>query len=352
MSHKNKNREKLISDFVHYQRDEMTGKERNSFEKKLQKDSFAEDAAEGFSLLSPEEISSDLNDLQNRIKSRTVKRQRYIVYRIAASVAVLMVISTLLFVINRNKTSKQLAINSVQSEKKQIIKEQPPLKQIQAEAPPEKPAGISEKKSGNPVSRQLKMEKSKSAVPVDNKNITEAQNKDSISEIRTEVFQQSFTDKDIAPTARALARAKTPESKEFEVKRDSQVQVRLDTSISALSEVVVVGYGSKRAESEKEDVSTGYTPPSPVNGKSDFDKYIKENQHRPDTITADQRAVVVVSFLVRINGSIDSIRIVKSPGKIFSDEAIRLIKSGPSWKPAENKGKPIEDAVRIRIVFR
>ena len=341
-----------MSDFVHYQRGEMTGEERNSFEKKLQKDSFAEEAAEGFSLFSPEEISRDLINLQNRIKSRTVKRQGFMVYRIAASVAVLMIVSTLLIVINRNKTSKQLAVNSVQSEKKQIIKEQPPLKQILAEAPPEKPVGVMEKKSGNTVSGQLKMEKVKSAVPVDNKNIAEVQNKDSISEIRTEVFQQSFTDKDIAPTARALARAKTPESKALEAKRDSQVQVKPDSSVSALSEVVVVGYGSKRAESEKADVSAGYTPPRPVNGKSDFDKYIKESQQRPDTITAGQRAVVVVSFLVRINGSIDSIRIVKSPGKIFSDEAIRLIKSGPSWKPAENNGKPIEDAVRIRIVFR
>ena len=142
------------------------------------------------------------------------------------------------------------------------------------------------------------------------------------------------------------------ESKEFEAKRDSQVQVKLDPSISALSEVVVVGYGTKKAKSEKEDVSTGYAPPSPVNGKLNFDKYIKENQHRPDTITTGQRAVVVISFLVRINGSIDSIRIVSSPGKIFSDEAIRLIKSGPSWKPAEDNGKPIEDEVRIRIVFR
>ena len=169
MSHKNKNREKLLSDFVHYQRNEMTGEERNSFEKELQKDSFAEEAAEGFSLLSPEEISRDLIYLQNRIKSRTVKRHRFMVYRIAASVAVLMVISTLLIVIDRNKTSKQLAVNSVQPEKKQIIAEQPPAKQI----------------------------------------LAEAQNNDSISEIRPEAFRQSFTDKDIPPTAAAPARAKT-----------------------------------------------------------------------------------------------------------------------------------------------
>lgn len=411
MSRKNKNREKLLPDFVHYHRNEMTGEERNSFEKELQKDSFAEEAAEGFSLISPEEISKDLIDLQSRIKARTVRRQRFMVYRIAASVAVLMLITTLFIVIDRNKTSKQLAVNSVRSEKMPIIKEQPAEKQNLAETPPEKPAGITEKKSDQSVPGKLKMEKAKSTVPVDSKNIAGAQNNDSISEIRPTAFQQFRADKDITQPAAALARVKTlsrlkisgkvlssednlpvpganvlikgtskgvitdaggnfnitlpdsnnrtlianfvgMESKEFEAKKDSQVQVRLDPSISALSEVVVVGYGTKRAESEKEDVSTGYAPPSPVNGKPNFDKYIKENQHCPDTITAGQRVVVVVSFVVRINGSIDSIRIVRSPGKIFSDEAIRLIKSGPSWKPAEDNGKLIEDEVRIRIVFR
>jgi protein TonB len=62
--------------------------------------------------------------------------------------------------------------------------------------------------------------------------------------------------------------------------------------------------------------------------------------------------VVIVSFLVQTNGNIDSIRIVKSPGKSFSDEAIRIIKSGPQWKPAENNGKPVEDVVRLRLVFK
>jgi TonB family protein len=142
------------------------------------------------------------------------------------------------------------------------------------------------------------------------------------------------------------------ESKEFEAKTDSQFQVRLDPSVSALSEAVVVGYGVKRAESEKEEAIAGYVPPQPANGKADFDKYIQENLHRPDTATAGQRIVVVVSFLVHTDGRTDSIKIVRSPGRSFSDEAIRLIKSGPSWKPAEENGKKTEDEVRVRIVFR
>jgi protein TonB len=62
--------------------------------------------------------------------------------------------------------------------------------------------------------------------------------------------------------------------------------------------------------------------------------------------------VVVVSFLVQTDGSIDSIRIVKSPGKSFSDEAIRILKSGPKWKPAEDNGRQVEDIVKLRLVFK
>jgi len=43
---------------------------------------------------------------------------------------------------------------------------------------------------------------------------------------------------------------------------------------------------------------------------------------------------------------------VRSPGRIFSEEAIRLLKEGPEWKPAISNGKTTEDKIRIRIVFK
>jgi protein TonB len=61
---------------------------------------------------------------------------------------------------------------------------------------------------------------------------------------------------------------------------------------------------------------------------------------------------VILNFLVRADGTIDSIMIIKSPGKKFSDEAVRLLKTGPAWKPAEEDGKPVEDEVRLRLVFK
>ena len=83
-----------------------------------------------------------------------------------------------------------------------------------------------------------------------------------------------------------------------------------------------------------------------------FDKYIRENLQWPDTLYSGQKAIVVLGFPVPTDGSIDSIKIIRSPGKPFSDEAIRLLRSGPSWQPAVDNGQIIEDQVRLRIVFK
>ena len=48
MSDRNKNKKSLLADFFRYQKDKLSGKERNSFERELQKDNFAREAAEGY----------------------------------------------------------------------------------------------------------------------------------------------------------------------------------------------------------------------------------------------------------------------------------------------------------------
>lgn len=349
MSHKNKIRNKFLTDLARYHQNEMTGKERNSFERELQKDPFAEEAAEGLGSISKEKSYKDLTDLQKRIIYRNASKQRFMVYSIAASLAVLIGISVLFILFEKYKTANRLADNSDQSKKIEIIKSRPLIAPVVKDAPTEKHAFSPEKIKSKSVRKETPTGAGRNVSQTDKSETITTGKNDSLSEKKVQPVAADITSEkmNVVANERSL-----PSAKEFKANADLQSQVKSDSDVSALSEVVVVGYGRKRAESEKEDVSTGYTPPSPVNGKSDFDKYIKENLHRPDTITAGQRAVVVVSFLVHVNGSIDSLRIVRSPGKIFSDEAIRLITSGPSWKPAEDNGKPVEDEVRVRIVFR
>ena len=406
MSDTNKNKRTRLTDLFRYHRNELSGKERNTFERELQKDPFIEDASDGYASVSPEEALKDIKSLQKRLKTRTGRIQRANIYRIAASIAVLMIISTLFIILEKNKPDKQLAINAAQPETLDIAKNEPVPERVLKEISSEKPVVTPEKKTERPGQKKQAAVEDNQVEAVDNNKIAEAIKDNSISELKTKRAESNLS-RSAAPSS-ALAREKSVaysvrgtilssednqpvpganvmikgtttgvvtdsggkfninlpdtsnrtlvaglvgmESKEFSAKPDSEIQVKLDPSVSALSEVVVVGYGTKKSgdETRNED----YKPPQPATGKSEFDKYIRENIHRPDTATTGQRAVVVLTFLVRTDGSIDSIRVVRSPGRLFSDEAIRLISSGPSWKPAEDNGRKINDVVRLRVVFR
>jgi hypothetical protein len=110
MSDRNRNKKSRLSEFLRYQKDEMSAKERNSFERELQKDPFAEEAVEGFASITHEEASKDILQLQKHIKLKTVSHHRMIFYRIAASVAVLLVISSVFLIVERNKSVSQLSV--------------------------------------------------------------------------------------------------------------------------------------------------------------------------------------------------------------------------------------------------
>jgi TonB family protein len=148
------------------------------------------------------------------------------------------------------------------------------------------------------------------------------------------------------------------DTREFTARKDADMKISMTPSLLALSEVVVVGYG-KAAKSDAagaavagDQAEAAYVTAQPVTGKDEFDRYIEENIQNPPSLPADQRVAVVLSFTVKSTGIIENLKVIRSPGQEFSDEAMRLIREGPGWKPAEENGTTIDDEVRIRIVFK
>lgn len=415
MSERNKKVNDRLSDFIRYRENKMTARERNSFEKDLQKDPFAEEASEGFENIDPSLAGDDITRLRNQINKRARRKQRVLWYRIAASVAVLMIISSILILINKKSPSGQLSYTPVteQSEDIQTTKDQPATetnvpaatieKKLPTAAGPERSTKSPAKTIENKNKPDEKLEKNREEVTLENRasmKVAEVAEPDqvfavdkampakpvmakkssvSLSTIKGRII--SSEDKQPIPGVNVTVKGTSigtvtdvdgnfnlnsvdaanrvlvanfvgMESKEFKAVEDSSIEIMLNPSEIALSEVVVVGYGVKSAGNEAEEAVNQYNPPHPTNGRADFDKYIRENIRRPDSTTAGQRVVVVLNFKVTENGKIDSISVIRSPGNIFSNEAIRLIMEGPSWKPAEENGKVISDEVRIRIVFK
>jgi TonB family protein len=355
MPDNNINKNHDLQDFLRYRRGEMTGKEKNAFERELQKDGFSEEAMEGLVYLSPEEAAKDIATLQKRLKTRTKKRQKFIVYRIAASVAVLMIVSSVFLIIERNKPGRQLSETAINSRMLEITESYPVRVPGLKEEVSESKALMEMEKSGKSTDKKTTKTYDNTTSPVGGVKISEAQNVDQIPENKTKVAEENVAAEKAAMPLAVMTGEKAGVNKDaklMQAKSDSQLIANTDTFAYGLDEVVLVEYGRAKTEAGRKDTSAGYSPPQPVGGKTAFDNYIVENLQYPDSTSAGQRVVVVLSFIVQTNGKIDSIKIVRSPGIPFSEEAIRLIKSGPLWKPAMDKGKVIEDEVRMRIVFK
>ena len=92
----------------------------------------------------------------------------------------------------------------------------------------------------------------------------------------------------------------------------------------------------------------------PVGGFDQFYNYLLRNLQYPKEARASKiTGKVIVEFVVEKDGSISSqnIKVLKSPHKSLSKEAIRLIKNGPKWIPGKLKGVPVRTKKMMPITF-
>jgi len=344
MSENIKNGNDQLPDFLRYKQNKMTDRERNGFERNLQKDPFAEEAFEGFEGIDPDLAEMDVSGLRKELKKRTSVKRRIIWYRIAASVAVLMILSAIFIITDKREEPEQLAYSPAEQKKEEIeiLKEEPVKESLEYAALPseekQKAAGDQEKSSPPP----------ERAAGAEVKNEKKAETRE--EQVLIEHQEAVMAAEPVKPVMVDAAEKELPSKSVRTIKTsDTVTDFKPDTSEINLNEVVVVGYGTR---GDVDEVANNYTPPLPVNGRSAFDKYIRDNIRRPDTTTSGQRVVVVLNLNVNPDGKIDSIKVLRSPARIFSDEAIRLIREGPAWKPAIENGTTISNEVRVRIVFK
>ena len=79
-------------------------------------------------------------------------------------------------------------------------------------------------------------------------------------------------------------------------------------------------------------------------GMTELLKYMKENlQYPEEAIEKGIEGRVICQFTVKKDGSIDNIVVLKSIHKSLDEEAIRLIKNMPKWKPGKNYKGEVQD---------
>lgn len=124
------------------------------------------------------------------------------------------------------------------------------------------------------------------------------------------------------------------ERKQISAKKGDSVKVELNEIPGVLSEVVTVGYGTKK--------SAGAHPQI---GWDDFKKYLQNSA----VLSDGTEGTVNVTFTVNTDGTVTDIKIKKSLNPTADQKAIDLIKNGSSWV-ANTNGKP--ETVNVKIKFQ
>lgn len=82
-------------------------------------------------------------------------------------------------------------------------------------------------------------------------------------------------------------------------------------------------------------------------------KYISENIKYPEE--AKEKGIsgrVFVNFVIEKDGSVTNVKVMRSIGELCDNEAVRVIKAMPKWKPGMQKGKPVRVSYIIPINFK
>jgi len=86
-------------------------------------------------------------------------------------------------------------------------------------------------------------------------------------------------------------------------------------------------------------------------GEKELKKYLKDNMQYPEA-TGKKKGVAYMKFIVHENGSVSDVEVAYTSNSVFNEEAIRLVKNMPAWKPAKENGNLVKCYANLMIEFK
>ncbi len=106
--------------------------------------------------------------------------------------------------------------------------------------------------------------------------------------------------------------------------------------------------------SKKDTIYTfGSTLPTFPGGDEELMKYLSKNIHYP--VEAREKGLqgsVYLQFVVTKTGAIENVKAIRSPDTELTNEAIRVVKSMPKWKPATYKNEKVSMRFTLPVKFK
>jgi protein TonB len=156
-----------------------------------------------------------------------------------------------------------------------------------------------------------------------------------------------FTPPKIVPDEQVKEDEKPPEVEKIEEAKIGLVNQEGTKDEGIVAPPVEKGTGDVVAPKvETEDYDKVFTkvenPAEFPGGPDGWRRYLERSLNYPETAQENgTQGVVRVQFIVDKDGNISEVQALNNPGDGLADEAVRIIKKGPKWKPAEQNGRKV-----------
>ncbi|SMO54895.1 energy transducer TonB [Solitalea koreensis] len=126
-----------------------------------------------------------------------------------------------------------------------------------------------------------------------------------------------------------------------------------DTGPPPVEEPTISGNGNAVVEESNEVFYHVEENPEYPGGIDQIGKFIgKTLRYPPMARETGVQGRVTVTFVVEKDGSITDVTVLRGIGSGCDEEAVRVIKAMPKWKPGKQNGKPVRVHFSLPIMFR
>ncbi len=147
-----------------------------------------------------------------------------------------------------------------------------------------------------------------------------------------------------------------PEIIEVPDEEEIEEEIEVDLDVEVTEETVIEDIIFEEAP-EEEEVEQIFTivedKPGFPGGDAAMYKYLGKNINYPSQ--ARRMGIegrVFVQFVVNKDGSISDVQAIKGIGAGCDEEAERVIKSMPKWKPGKQRGRPVKVRMVLPVYFK
>lgn len=114
----------------------------------------------------------------------------------------------------------------------------------------------------------------------------------------------------------------------------------------------ILAFGQEEEFQENPD-SLDVMPKFEQGGLPEFRRWVMQAVKYPsEALDAGIQGRVVASFVVEADGSVSSVRIIRSPDPVLSREVVRALAESPKWTPGSRDGEPVRVKYTLPVDFR